>query len=266
MQQINVLCTDYVGLNIYSNTATQTMIHIFKKDVNNNNKILKLVVENIFNLYNLKKPFFFCNTSELLKSLKITSHTKEISNCMLISMYSNDKIYKIKIQGICDSDIYYLGTNRETINNMIKALKTSYKNLNGKFIFRNMELTEDTPLTNCMFVEKYSFNNVTFIRNMDTKEKKDNVIKPQRKSIPKKIKEMTWNKWIGKEKGTEKCVCCNDKEISQLDFECGHIISVNDGGHDEVDNLRPICKSCNRSMGTQNMKEFIQTYKLKGSI
>lgn len=236
-----------------------------------------MAVENIFNSCNLKKPFFFCNTSELLKSLKITNKIfyercssffiNEIPNSMAVSIYSNDKIYKLKIQGICDSDIYYLGTSKETMNDIIKALKTSYKDLNGKFMFKNKELLPDTPLMNCMFAEKYSFNNITFAKNViEIKDNKIQNIKPKRKSIPKKIREMTWNKWIGKEKGAEKCMCCKEKEITQMDFECGHIISANDGGHDEVDNLRPICKSCNRSMGTHNMKDFIQTYKLKGII
>lgn len=40
------------------------------------------------------------------------------------------------------------------------------------------------------------------------------------------------------------------------DWEAGHIMSVKEGGTDTLDNLRPICKSCNRSMGTENMDAF----------
>ena len=32
-------------------------------------------------------------------------------------------------------------------------------------------------------------------------------------------------------------------------WECGHIISEFHGGTTEPDNLRPICKNCNSSMG-----------------
>jgi 5-methylcytosine-specific restriction endonuclease McrA len=41
-------------------------------------------------------------------------------------------------------------------------------------------------------------------------------------------------------------------------FECGHVISEFNGGTNKLNNLKPICVSCNSSMGTQNMDEFIK--------
>lgn len=80
--------------------------------------------------------------------------------------------------------------------------------------------------------------------------------------IPLVVKRKVWNKWIGKELGTSLCLCCKITEIDKLSFHCGHIISEKNGGEICVDNLRPICQSCNSSMGTQNMNEFIKKYKL----
>jgi len=34
-------------------------------------------------------------------------------------------------------------------------------------------------------------------------------------------------------------------------FHTGHIVAVADGGSNHIDNLEPICSSCNYSMGTQ---------------
>ena len=47
-----------------------------------------------------------------------------------------------------------------------------------------------------------------------------------------------------------------------MSFHCGHIISEANGGEIKLDNLRPICHSCNSSMGTVNMDEFIIKYGL----
>jgi hypothetical protein len=83
-----------------------------------------------------------------------------------------------------------------------------------------------------------------------------------RDPIPKAIKMLVWNKYIGEEYGKGKCFCCNVTEIRQMSFHCGHILSVADGGGTTIDNLRPICQSCNSSMGTTNMIEFMKKHGL----
>ena len=52
--------------------------------------------------------------------------------------------------------------------------------------------------------------------------------------------------------------------MSQFFFEVGHVVSVHDNGDLSIENLRPICGLCNRSMGTMNMVEFIKAQKLSG--
>ncbi len=78
----------------------------------------------------------------------------------------------------------------------------------------------------------------------------------KKKSIPKKIKQLVWNKHMGEENGNGLCTCCEVTKISQMDFICGHIVSENNGGQITVDNLTPICSLCNSSMGTKNLNEF----------
>ena len=106
----------------------------------------------------------------------------------------------------------------------------------------------------------YSFI-YSFINHIKYYEKKEQSIKyiPKRKYIPKCLKILVWNKNIGKEKGIGKCYVC-ESEIDSKDFECGHIISVKDGGENILDNLLPICSSCNKSMGTKNLHEFKKEY------
>ena len=84
--------------------------------------------------------------------------------------------------------------------------------------------------------------------------------------IPKKIKELTWYKYIGKEIAVSLCMCCNETEICQMSFHCGHNISEANGGELKVENMRPICAGCNSSMGSMNMNDFIKKFKLNGKI
>ena len=86
--------------------------------------------------------------------------------------------------------------------------------------------------------------------------------KPKKKIIPLALKRNVWNKHIGEEIGKTLCLCCKLTDISQMNFSCGHIISENNGGEINLNNLKPICVSCNSSMGTKNMDEFIQNYGL----
>jgi len=85
-------------------------------------------------------------------------------------------------------------------------------------------------------------------------------VRIRKDTIPKALRILVWDIFIGKEKGIAKCTCCNHTEIRQLDFECGHVVAESLGGSTTVDNLRPICGSCNRSMGVQNFYDFQKMY------
>ena len=89
---------------------------------------------------------------------------------------------------------------------------------------------------------------------------------PRRKTIPKILKDLTWQKWIGDDIAKAKCLCCGVNDIKMNSFHCGHIIAEADGGPTTVDNLRPVCATCNLSMRTQNMLEFKGTHALGNVI
>jgi len=83
---------------------------------------------------------------------------------------------------------------------------------------------------------------------------KDATTKP-RKAIPKKIRGEAWKIQFGDStKGS--CFCCK-KDLDIFDnWHAGHIVSHSNNGTDTADNLRPVCGSCNLSMGTENMDAF----------
>jgi len=79
-----------------------------------------------------------------------------------------------------------------------------------------------------------------------------------KENIPKTIRINVWKKYNGRSYDG-KCFCCSEI-ISIENFECGHVISEKNGGNVTLDNLRPICLLCNRSMSSKNMPEFQNKY------
>jgi 5-methylcytosine-specific restriction endonuclease McrA len=91
-------------------------------------------------------------------------------------------------------------------------------------------------------------------------EKKEN--KKKKQSIPKNVRIIIWNHYIGEDIIKHKCLCCKKVTISNTNFEVGHVLSEKNGGTHEINNLRPICFSCNHSMGPENMVDFVVKYGL----
>ena len=87
--------------------------------------------------------------------------------------------------------------------------------------------------------------------------------KYRKKNIPKAVRIAVWNEFIGEEIGRTECYVGCKRTIAQSNFECGHIEPESRGGLTIIDNLRPICGDCNRSMGTRNMHEFMKTFGFK---
>jgi 5-methylcytosine-specific restriction endonuclease McrA len=76
----------------------------------------------------------------------------------------------------------------------------------------------------------------------------------KRKRMCAKKREKVWKDYYG-DQFTVDC-SCKQVKIDPFNFEVGHITAKSKGGSDSLDNLIPICTSCNRSMGTQNLVVF----------
>lgn len=71
------------------------------------------------------------------------------------------------------------------------------------------------------------------------------------RQIPKALRKRVWAKCVD-----GLCFCCEEEEIDKNTFEAGHIVARDIGGQISIDNLVPICFTCNRSMGTRNLYEY----------
>lgn len=75
-----------------------------------------------------------------------------------------------------------------------------------------------------------------------------------RKKIPAVVRQQVWGKCNGQgEHGA--CFVC-ENVLGYRDMECGHVMAHALGGQDTVDNLMPVCKTCNRDMGIMHMMDY----------
>jgi hypothetical protein len=128
------------------------------------------------------------------------------------------------------------------INDFIRKIDY-YKWIDGKFLMNEIKSELDN------------------IKILPVKKEKDIKSKTKKKSISSTIKKLVWNTNISEDIGKAKCLCCKSTDITQLSFNCGHIIAEANGGETIVSNLKPICQNCNSSMGTKNMNDFMETLK-----
>ena len=67
--------------------------------------------------------------------------------------------------------------------------------------------------------------------------------------IPSALREQVWLLYCGDRLFKHKCfVSWCENVITPFKFEVGHNVPESKGGATQIDNLRPICSNCNRSM------------------
>ena len=105
----------------------------------------------------------------------------------------------------------------------------------------------------------------TLVRNnfiaylMDSSKPPIHQFKVHKKKITRQLKLRCWNEQYD---GKEDMLCpipnCG-KNIKKHgdDWDAGHIISDKNGGACNLENLKPICKKCNQSMGSQNWEDYL---------
>ena len=71
--------------------------------------------------------------------------------------------------------------------------------------------------------------------------------------ISRKLKRDVWIHYF---KDAESAVCPCGTVITEDENHCGHIIARAKGGRTDVENLRPVCASCNLRMKTRNLNEY----------
>lgn len=93
------------------------------------------------------------------------------------------------------------------------------------------------------------------------KPKRTTQTRTKKERIPATVRNIVWVTHFQTSKKGQ-CWLCKVEDISSANFECGHVVSEKNGGKPTIDNLRPICSFCNKSVGTMNMEDFKKKYNI----
>jgi uncharacterized protein VirK/YbjX len=198
---------------------------------------------------------------DLLKELTEKQYNDITYDCEYCGKKFNDNSNKYKHRKICKQK------PEDTNNIPVTQEDTSFLPNNNEINEMRMEINElkytvrelRNIVNNNMFEIR---NSLSSLRNRSTvveQKGQDTTEAPKKKKkqkISRALKVKCWDTYIGVNIGKAKCLCCSHSDITQHNFECGHVIAESKGGTLDISNLRPICNVCNSSMGTTNMEEF----------
>lgn len=86
-----------------------------------------------------------------------------------------------------------------------------------------------------------------------------NIAATVRQTIPKQIRRMVWAKCNDARSVEGLCYVCSET-LHFDNMECGHDMPHHLGGRAELDNLWPLCRDCNRTMGIRRVEDFKRWY------
>jgi len=231
-------------------------IKIFEKLIKGQEKNYLLSDESLKDNYRSSKIFL---TKEYFKKYYSDHFSDSEKNKNLYTL--DGFLNELKIRGFFD--LPKLKNEKKVREFIFKKLKKFSKKINYEtlvdtqpklFNKKDIVLLKETNfqclgLKNCNFVDYI----------MTTKEKKITPIhnfKTLKDSISQQLKKEVWTYYYNN-RIKKQCPITNCKKmITSTKFSTGHIISEKNNGSLEIENLHPICVSCNSKMGSKNWKDF----------
>jgi hypothetical protein len=146
--------------------------------------------------------------------------------------------------------------------NDLKELINDLDNKNNKFYklisYRDYYIEDKT----FFYVDEYesinqqiimSLKNNNFINYLtDDTIIPDHKFKNKKQKILPKLRIEVWRKEFGLNDDGKCPLCDNIINVGKNGFHCAHIISEKNGGKTELNNLRPLCETCNLKMSYNN--------------
>ena len=178
---------------------------------------------------------------------------------------------------MCKDEKIFIPKNfskKEIIKEMIKFKKNNknfknYKdNIDNKDEKKQTFLGLTTDIFLSIFPKKYinktkdeEINEISKgVKSINIEQKKNNnTITHKRKKPIQAIKNIVC------ERDQYKCKICN-RQLDYRDIEMGHIKSYKHGGKETIENLCVLCGTCNKSIGSKDVDEFIKEQGLKWKL
>lgn len=242
------------------------------------------VLTDILKRYSLNDILALLNNDKLLfvefiQQMNIYFNERQIIHNNFFSMDEiNEILIHIYIDELTQPRNPTINNTIETILDMVEDKKTVNDLIDMESVIKT-----PNPFSQFMFVEEPSREMPKKPHNQAPPPQYHNVkstlpkqtiqsppvykeVRYKKKSIPLVLKRRLWDKYFGERNGIATCPCCKMTQISTFSFHCGHIVSERNGGLLVLDNLIPICQSCNSSMGTKSYNEFCESIGISNDI
>jgi len=190
------------------------------------------------------KKLLFCDLDKLVQEwneiIYLIKREKSLEN----------HFFKLIVCSVLAKKFYYEKIGR--INYAIDKVLHFYeiKDIGEIVLVTNNNLLLKTELQGKRYVDMAIEHIRKIVSNKKTRK---------RKTIPKKVKDDLWILYFGEDNAKGKCYICKT-EIHISKFEAGHVTSDSNGGEPIIENLRPICGPCNKSMGEENLYLYKNKY------
>ena len=245
-ETMDKMINDFKYININSNIALN---FDFFETKFINSTILK--IKDIFK--NKYKRGFNRSNNNKSKIIHINEFLKLLNIHKVKKLYDNNKIKYENYKYLYDK---LVNINNEIENKFNNELKDKRRYYMDKRTLNKVYGTDNLIGTNFYL----SLRNINWTNKLFyNKEIEYKSILYKKKKIPKKIRVKLFDNSFGEETNIGSCYVCNDK-ITRDTFEAGHIIAEHLGGSNNLNNLKCICSSCNKSMGTTNLEKFKNEY------
>ena len=269
---------------------TQNYIFYIFTPVKNTDIKLRYSLSDILSLLNNDKMIFV----EFIQQMNIYFNERQIIHNNFFSMDEiNDILIHIYIDEIIQPKTPILNDTMEILLDMVDDKKTTVDDLidmtptetksNTSNPFSAFMFNENPIHTRKQHIQDNTFSKITpnLEKSCDKFSETVHIDRPpiipfssqantktryKKKSIPLVLKRRLWDKYFGEQNGIALCPCCKLTQISTFSFHCGHIISERMGGSLILDNLIPLCQSCNSSMGTKSYNEFCEYIGISNNI
>jgi hypothetical protein len=278
---INIITDEYIKITVFlKNTKRDILKNICKYyKIVSNFTVKNIIIVNILNSYFnylliIINLITNGNKSEIIEKIRFTLKTLDF----IEKSYNMEQIEHKKLNNLVNSQTKKKDVQeKEELENKLKEEENKLKELERKLkeeqenklkeeLERKLKEEQENKLKEELEKKLKEELEKKLKEELENKIKEElenklkEEVKRKKQSIPKNVKIIIWNHYIGEDIIKHKCLCCKKVTINNTNFEVGHVLSEKNGGTHEINNLRPICFSCNHSMGTLNMIEFVVKY------
>jgi len=256
-QYYNCTHCEYSSFRKYNTERHMTKVHnmiyipskLIEKNIDQTSQNIEEIAQNIE------------EEAQIVDSTTIDTDFKCDSCYKTFSLQSSVKRHKLSCKKINNKNecefCHKIYSHRSVLSHhRKKCIKKPSENIT---IDNKIKTTEHSEIINTIEIKnntnKENDNKIDDISKVTNTNKVKN-----KKKIPQSVRIAVWDKYIGLTIGQKLCDICNTNNINQFNFHCAHVIAEINGGAATIENMRPICQSCNLSMGKINLNDYTKLY------